>query len=156
MNRRQFLHGGIGTALGTGVMRTGVMRTGPVLSQDNARELFPGVQHRVFLNAAGGTPLGTFAEAGLRRFEDSWRQGHGPRLGAVLDTDRPKLRRHYPGYLSQSDCVQMIDKCLGAPESLRYDTFDALSNNRWRWRDTTHAQEVLGWKPTGSADDFTL
>ena len=78
------------------------------------------------------------------------------RLGAVLDTDRPKLRRQYPGYLSQSDCVQMIDKCLGAPESLRYDTFDALSNNRWRWRDTTHAQEVLGWKPTGSADEFTL
>ena len=78
------------------------------------------------------------------------------RLGAVLDTDRPKLRRHFPGYLSQADCVQMIDKCLDAPDSLRYDTFDAISDNRWRWRDTTHAQEILGWLPESRSDDFTL
>ena len=78
------------------------------------------------------------------------------RLGAVLDTDRPKLRRHFPGYLSQADCVQMIDRCLDAPDSLRHDIFDAISDNRWRWRDTTHAQEVLGWQPQGSSDNFKL
>ena len=78
------------------------------------------------------------------------------RLGAVLDTDRPKLVRHFPGYLSQADCVQMIEKCLDAPESLRYDIFDAISNNRWRWRDTSHARQVLGWEPQGSSDEFTL
>lgn len=76
------------------------------------------------------------------------------RLGAVLDTDRPKLIRHYPGYLSQGDAVQMIDKCLDAPLSLRYDIFDAISENKLRWRDTSHAKEVLGWQPTGSADQF--
>jgi nucleoside-diphosphate-sugar epimerase len=78
------------------------------------------------------------------------------RLGAVLDIDRPKLRRHFPGYLSHADCVQMIEKCLDAPDSLRYDIFDAISNNRWKWRSTRHAQEVLGWKPQGSSDSFTL
>ena len=31
------------------------------------------------------------------------------RLGAVLDTDRPKLLRHFPGYLSQADAIQIID-----------------------------------------------
>lgn len=78
------------------------------------------------------------------------------RLGAVLDTDRPKLRRHFPGYLSQSDCVQMIDKCLSAPDDLRFDIFDAISENKWRWRETAHAKEVLGWEPTGSSDIFDL
>ena len=78
------------------------------------------------------------------------------RLGAVLDMDRPKLRRHFPGYLSQSDCVQMVDKCLGAPNSIRFDTFDAISNNRWKWQDTSHTQEVLSWDPQGSSDNFTL
>ena len=78
------------------------------------------------------------------------------RLGAVLDTDMPKLRRHYPGYLSQADCVQMIDRCLSAPDSLRFDIFDAISNNQWRWRDTGHAQEVLGWEPRGSSDGFVI
>lgn len=78
------------------------------------------------------------------------------RLGAVLDTDRPKLRRHFPGYLSHADCVQMIDKCLDAPDSLRYDIFDAISNNKWKWRSTRHAHDVLGWEPQGSSDGFTL
>jgi nucleoside-diphosphate-sugar epimerase len=78
------------------------------------------------------------------------------RLGAVLDTDRPKLRRHFPGYLSQDDCVQIVDRCLSAPASLHYEIFDAISENRWRWRDTSHAKELLGWKPTGRSDPFTL
>ncbi len=78
------------------------------------------------------------------------------RLGAVLDTNRPKLVRHFPGYLSHRDCVSIVEKCLDAPKSLRYDIFDAISNNRWRWRDIEHAREVLGWEPQDSADDFDL
>ncbi len=77
------------------------------------------------------------------------------RLGAVLDTDKPKLVRHFPGYLSQADAVQMIDKCLSAPMTLKYDIFDAISDNSTRWRDTSHAQDVLGWESTGSSDRFS-
>ena len=76
------------------------------------------------------------------------------RLGAVLDTDHPKLIRHFPVYISQADAVQMIDKCLAAPLSLKYDIFDAISDNRYRWRDTDHTKEVLGWQPDGTADVF--
>ncbi len=76
------------------------------------------------------------------------------RLGAVLDTDRPKLIRHFPGYLSQADAVQIIDRCLSAPPSLKYGLFDAISENKYRWRDTTPAKEILGWQPTGSSDHF--
>lgn len=76
------------------------------------------------------------------------------RLGAVLDTDRPKLLRHFPGYLSQADAVQMIDKCLSAPASIQYGIFDAISENSKRWRNTTPAKTILGWQPTGSSDAF--
>lgn len=76
------------------------------------------------------------------------------RLGAVLPSDRPELLRHFPGYLSQADAVQMVDKCLDAPMSLKFDIFDAISDNRVRWRDTSHAKEVLGWQPTGTSDVF--
>jgi nucleoside-diphosphate-sugar epimerase len=78
------------------------------------------------------------------------------RLGAVLDTDRPKLRRHYPGYLSQRDAVDLIDRCLGAPLALRYEVFDAISENRWRWRDNSRAKELFGWQPTGRAEEYAL
>jgi len=76
------------------------------------------------------------------------------RLGAVLSEDRPKLVRHFPGYLSQADAVQIIDKCLAAPMTLKYGLFDAISENKVRWRDTSPAKDVLGWRPTGSSDNF--
>jgi hypothetical protein len=50
----------------------------------------------------------------------------------------------------------MIDKCLSAPESVQYDIFDAISDNRWRWRDTSHANDVLGWQPEGSAENYEI
>ncbi|MCI0771313.1 MAG: NAD(P)-dependent oxidoreductase [Chloroflexi bacterium] len=78
------------------------------------------------------------------------------RLGAVLQENRPTLRRHYPGWLDQQDCVDMIDRCLGAPESLSFDVFNAISDNRYRWRDIGHAKEVLGWEPRGHAEDYDL
>lgn len=76
------------------------------------------------------------------------------RLGAVLAEDRPLVRRHYPGFLSQADCVQVIDKCLSAPDSLTFDIFNAISENKYRWRSTQHTKDVLGWKPTGTADNL--
>lgn len=78
------------------------------------------------------------------------------RLGGVFEGDRPLLRRHYPGYLSQSDCVQLIDKCLCAPESLKFEVFNAISENKYRWRSTTRTKDVLGWQPTGCADIYPL
>lgn len=78
------------------------------------------------------------------------------RFGAVLPEDKPQVRRHLPGYLSHADCVQIIDKCLGAPETLKFDVFNAISENKYRWRSTDHTKQVLGWKPTGSADAFPL
>ncbi|MCC7422855.1 MAG: NAD(P)-dependent oxidoreductase [Planctomycetaceae bacterium] len=74
------------------------------------------------------------------------------RLGAVLKEDRPLVRRHFPGFLSQADCVQLLDKCLSAPDSLKFDIFNAISDNRFRWRETRHTRDVLGWQPTGSAE----
>ncbi|MBM4435969.1 MAG: NAD(P)-dependent oxidoreductase [Actinobacteria bacterium] len=76
------------------------------------------------------------------------------RLGGVLDTNRPKLLRQFPGFLDKFDAVRMIEACIDAPESVRFDIFDAISDNATRWRDIAHAAKVLGWKPTGTSDKF--
>jgi nucleoside-diphosphate-sugar epimerase len=78
------------------------------------------------------------------------------RLGAVLADNAPTLRRHYPGYLDQQDCVDMIDRCLQAPDDLKFDVFNAISDNRYRWRDIDHPKEVLGWQPRGHAEDYEI
>jgi len=96
-----------------------------------------------------------FGEACARWFSDTYGMSVPIiRLGAVLDVDRPTLLRQFPGFLSQADAVQMIDKCLSAPMTLQFGIFDAISENRVRWRDTTPAKEILGWRPTGSSDQF--
>jgi len=96
-----------------------------------------------------------FGEAVARWFADT--QGMSVvviRLGAVLPSNRPELIRHFPGYLAQEDAVQMVDRCLSAPADVRFGIFDAISENATRWRDTTPAKEILGWRPTGSSDPF--
>lgn len=50
----------------------------------------------------------------------------------------------------------MIDRCLSAPDAVRFRIFDAISENSTRWRDTSAAKEILGWRPTGSSDNFDL
>jgi len=76
------------------------------------------------------------------------------RLGGVLPEDQPNLVRQFPGFLAQADAVQMIDRCLSAPAGIRFEIFDAISDNWPRWRDTSPAKRLLGWRPTGSSDRF--
>ena len=57
-------------------------------------------------------------------------------------------------YLSHRDTAQILEKCINAPDDLRYDIFFALSNNRWGYRDLEHSREVLGYVPEDSADVF--
>lgn len=76
------------------------------------------------------------------------------RVGAVLPDDKPTIVRELPGYLSHRDLVNIIDKTLSAPMTLRYDIFHAVSNNARRWRDIDHSRQVLGWEPLDSSDVF--
>ena len=104
------------------------------------------------------SPYGTaklFGEAVARWFSDRTPMSALViRLGAVLASNRPKLIRHFPGFLAQEDAVQMIDCCLKAPADVRFGIFDAISENSKRWRDTSPAKDILGWRPTGSSDRF--
>ena len=74
------------------------------------------------------------------------------RLGLVHISNKPFLRRQLPGFLDQDDCVKIIDLCLNAPQSIKFDVFHASSNNKYAWRDSQHAKDILGWNPKGSAE----
>ena len=76
------------------------------------------------------------------------------RIGAVSADDRPTERRHFSVWCSHRDLAQMLEKCIAAPDSLRYDVFYAVSNNRRNYRDLEHARQVLGYVPLDRADDF--
>ena len=96
-----------------------------------------------------------WGEALGRYFADS----HGlsvlcVRIGAVNRDNRPANVREFSAYLSHRDIASMLQKCIDAPEGLKYDVFFALSDNRWGVRDLEHPRQVLGWEPQDSADVF--
>ena len=75
------------------------------------------------------------------------------RIGAVRRPDRPTSIRENAIWLSYRDISQMLQKCIDAPDSVKYDIFFAVSNNRWNYRDLSHPKEVIGFEPQDSAED---
>lgn len=98
-----------------------------------------------------------FGEALGRYYSDS----HGIsviciRIGRVVEEDWPRDARHAAAYCSHRDIVQMVDRCVSAPESVRYDIFYAVSENRGRFRDIAHARSVIGYQPQDGIKDWPM
>jgi nucleoside-diphosphate-sugar epimerase len=57
-------------------------------------------------------------------------------------------------YCSHRDIVQMFERCVDAPDELRFDIFFACSNNRGLFRDIEHPREVVGFVPQDGIKDW--
>jgi nucleoside-diphosphate-sugar epimerase len=76
------------------------------------------------------------------------------RFGVVNQEDRPTATSHFPIWCSQRDAAQMVERAIQAPDTLKYDIFFVTSNNRWGYRDLSHAREVVGFAPQDAAEDY--
>lgn len=76
------------------------------------------------------------------------------RIGAVNSEDKPLEPRQFSIWCSQKDVATMVEKCIQAPESLRFDVFYVVSRNKWNYRDLDHAREVVGFEPQDTADRY--
>lgn len=79
------------------------------------------------------------------------------RIGWVIEGDDPTFSAFALSlWLSHRDTAQIVDLCISAPESHRYNIFNATSDNTWKIFDIEHAREALGYKPEDRAgSDFT-
>jgi len=75
------------------------------------------------------------------------------RIGRVHAEDKPLSPRDFSVWCSQLDIVRLIERCVEAPETLRYDIFFGTSRNKWGYRDLKHPRAVLGWEPVDVAED---
>ena len=76
------------------------------------------------------------------------------RIGAVRQGNRPTTVRENSVFLSHRDVCQALQRAIDAPDSIKYDVFNAVSNNRWNYRDLTHSKNLIGYEPLDSADDY--
>lgn len=92
-----------------------------------------------------------FGEALARMYSDV----HGMsciclRIGWVTADDSVPNRSLW---CSRRDIVQLVERCIEAPESLRFDIFFGHSNNELNLVDIDHAREVLGYAPRDRAEE---
>jgi uronate dehydrogenase len=77
------------------------------------------------------------------------------RFGRVKTEDKPTTPRDFAVWCSLRDAAQMVDRCIAAPEDIRFDIFYVVSNNRWRYRDLEHARKLIGYVPQDGADSYS-
>ncbi len=116
---------------------------------------FPKITHEMVRPSEIYGAAKVWGEALGRHFSDA----HGlsalcVRIGSVSRQNRPRSTREFAIYLSHDDVASFPHSCIEAPDDLKYDIFMATSNNRWSYRDLSHAKDVLGWEPKDSADVF--
>ena len=75
------------------------------------------------------------------------------RIGFVNAEDRPTDSRKFSVWCSQRDIVNAVELAVDADDSIRYDIFFVNSDNKWSYRDLSHASEVLGFIPQDAAED---
>lgn len=77
------------------------------------------------------------------------------RIGWFLAPDSRALRRSWHAlhmWLSPRDCVQLIERCIDAPDDLGYACFHAISGNRRRLMSIDEAVKRLGYRPEDDSE----
>lgn len=76
------------------------------------------------------------------------------RIGQV-DRDWPRPPKGAAVFVSQRDVVQLIERCVNADVSLKFEVFYAVSNNDYRWVDIDDGRRKVGFVPQDRAEaDF--
>lgn len=124
MDRRTFLAtSATGLIAGTGCGGAPEPAAG---ASPSIRALFPRVARETFLNGAGGTPLGTFAESGIRRYLEYLRLGPTDGRRAYADAVWSGVRARFAALVGAGESEIGLVECTKAGEQLLLDGLPAL------------------------------
>ena len=76
------------------------------------------------------------------------------RIGTVPVSNKPESSMERSTYLSHGDVTDILHKALEISGEIGFDIVMATSDNKWGYRDQTHARNVLGFVPKDSSDQF--
>lgn len=123
MNRREFVTAGV---LGAAAWRRGYDAIPAQAPGATVRAMFPRVERETFLNGAGGTPLGAFAEEGIRRYLDFIRLGPDEGRGAYREEVWNGVRQRFARLIGAKDTEIGLVECTKEGEQLVVESLDAL------------------------------
>lgn len=95
-------------------------------ARTKVRSLFPGVGRGLFLNAAGGTPIGSFTEEGLRRYVQVQQTGSQGEWRALARNSVDESRRLFADLIGARESEIGLLHCTKAGEQLVIERLKAL------------------------------
>ena len=98
-----------------------------------------------------------FGEASGRYYSDE----HGLsviciRIGTLNKQARPTNERQRATLLSHRDLVQLVSRCIDAPDDLRFSIFYGVSANKWRFWDIADSRSAIGYEPQDDASGMAI
>ncbi len=77
------------------------------------------------------------------------------RIGAFVPDHKKEIvchtRDYYDYIISQRDLMHLIDKCITAPEEVKFGILSGISNNKRKYMDLEFTKELVGYKPKDDA-----
>ena len=74
------------------------------------------------------------------------------RIGSVNREDRPLDVRNLATLLAHRDLVHLVERCIEAPDDLRFGIFYGVSDNKWRFWDISDSRRAIGYNPQVNAE----
>lgn len=96
-----------------------------------------------------------FGEAAGRYYSD--RYGMSVlclRIGTLNREGRPVVVRQFSTLLTHGDLIHLVERCIEAPDDVKYGIFYGVSDNKWRFYDIDNARELIGYRPQGDAETW--
>lgn len=95
-------------------------------------------------------------EAMARLFAEHHGSAIVVRIGRVRPEDRPANVREAAVHFGHRDVAQFFEKCVRAPQDLRWDVFYGVSDNFTRFRDIEHCRNKIGYIPQDGIKSWPL
>ncbi len=96
-----------------------------------------------------------WGEAISRNFADSSEMSvFCVRIGYVNRENKPQKNRDWATWCSQRDVVNALMACVTKTHPEKFTTFFVTSNNKWGYRDLTHANHTVGFTPIDAAENY--
>ncbi len=120
MKRREFISTSVG---GIAALKSSFSFSAESTSRQpkDIRDQFPRLENEVFLNAAGGTPLGRFAEAGMQKYLTLIREGPQAGTRDYFDTVLDEVKEKFSSLIgAQADEIGFVE-CTKRGEQIAID-----------------------------------
>ena len=75
------------------------------------------------------------------------------RVGWVNAEDWPHDDELVTVWCSQRDIARIMQMCVDAPDTLRFDVMYGLSASRYSWVDLEHSRATVGYVPLDNCDE---